>query len=85
MLPVKAVNVPSDKVMTVYPSVVKVSVRCNFPLLDDPFEGLTIEADYDDLNRSLSGKCELRPAIHARGVISCDIEPVAVSCVLEEW
>ena len=61
ILPVKTVNVPADKVMRVYPSVVKVSVRCNFPLQGDPLDALTIEADYNDLNMSLSGKCELKP------------------------
>lgn len=84
MLSVKPVNVPSDKVMKVYPSVVEVSLRCNFPLLDDPWSGLSIEADYNDYQKSLGGKCILRPAGLSRGVISCETDPVSVSCVIED-
>lgn len=84
ILSVKTVNVPSDKVMTVYPSVVEVTLRCNFPLLDDPFSGLVLEADYNDYIKSLAGKCTLRAAGLSRGVIECEIDPVAVSCVLED-
>ena len=84
MVAVKPVNVPSDKVMNVYPSVVEVSLRCSFPLIDDPWSGLSIEADYNDYPKSLGGKCTLRPAGLSRGVIDCEIEPVAVSCVIED-
>ena len=84
MLPVKAVNVPSDKVMNVYPSVVKVTLRCQFPLMDDPFSGVSIEADYEDYQKSLGGKCALKPAGLTRGIIEADMEPVAVSCVIED-
>ena len=84
MLSVRTVNVPSDKVMSVFPSVVEVSLRCNFPLVDDPLQGLGVEADYIDLQKSLGGKCVLRPTGLTRGVISCNIHPVAVSCVVED-
>lgn len=84
MVPIKTVNVPSDKVMTPYPSVAEVALKCNFPLVDDPAQGLVIEADYNDLQMSLGGKCILRPTGLARGVISCEIEPIAVSCVVED-
>ena len=84
MLPVKAVNVPSDKVMNVYPSVVKVTLRCQFPLMDDPFSGVSIEADYEDYQKSLGGKCTLKPAGLSRGIIEADMDPVAVSCVIED-
>ena len=84
MLPVKPVNVPSDKVMNVYPSMVKVSLRCQFPLMEDPFNGLKIEADYNQYQKSLGGKCTLRPAGASRGVIDVDIDPIAVSCVIED-
>ena len=82
MIAVKPVNVPFDKVMTVYPSVVKVSLRCNFPMGEDPLNTLRIEADYNDYLKSLGGKCTLKAAGLTRGVISYDIEPVAVSCVI---
>ena len=84
MLPVKAVNVPSDKIMNVYPSVVKATLRCQFPLVEDPFSGVTLEADYNDYQKSLGGKCTLRPVGLSRGVIETDIDPIAVSCVIED-
>ena len=84
MLHVKPVNVPSDKVMNVYPSVVKVTLRCQFPLIEDPFSGFRIEADYNDYQKSLGGKCILRPAGLSHGIIDVDMDPVAVSCVIED-
>ena len=84
MMSVKPENVPFDKVMTVYPSVVKVSLRCNFPMADDPLNTLRIEADYNDYQKSLGGKCTLKAEGLTRGVISYEIDPVAVSCVVEE-
>ena len=84
MLPVKTVNVPVDKDMLVYPSVVEVKLRCTFPLLDDPLQGTGIEADYNDFHKSLAGQCVLTPTGLPKGVISCEIEPLAVSCVIEE-
>ena len=83
ILPVMPVNVPSDKVMKVFPSVVEVSLRCNFPLVDDPSRGLRIEADYNEYQKSLGGNCVLRPLGLPRGVISCEIDPVTVSAVIE--
>jgi hypothetical protein len=84
MIHVKPVNVPSDKVMNVYPSVVKVTLRCQFPLVEDPFSRLRIEADYNDYQKSLGGKCMLRPVGLSHGIIDVDMDPVAVSCVIED-
>ena len=84
MLPVKVKNVPSDKVMNVYPSVVKVSLRCHFPLVEDPFRSLRIEADYNDYQKSLGGKCSLKPVGLSRGVIEVEMDPMVVSCVIED-
>ena len=84
MLPVKMVNVPSDKEVSIYPSVAEVALRCNFPLIDDPLQGLAVEVDYNELLKSLTGKCMLRISGQPRGVISSSIEPIAVSCVVED-
>ena len=84
MLHVKPVNVPSDKIMNVYPSVVKVTLRCQFPLVEDPFSGLRIEADYNDYQKSLGGKATLKPVGLSHGVIDVDVDPIAVSCVIED-
>ena len=84
MLPVNTVNVPQDKVMRVYPSVVEVLLRCNFPLIDDPLRGVRVEADYNDYQNSLGGNCALKAVGLTRGVIEWDVDPVAVSCVIED-
>ena len=84
MLPVKTINVPQDKVMRVYPSVVEAHLKCNFPLVDDPVRGVKVEADYNDYLNSLGGNCILKAVGLTRGVIDCDIDPIAVSCVIED-
>jgi len=82
-VPVVVVNVPEDKEMLVYPSVVDVCLRCAFPLLEDPESGLRIEADYGDIQNSIGGQCILKASGLARGVISCEMSPMSVSFVLE--
>ena len=84
MMSIKVINVPSDKIVSLFPSVAEVSVRCNFPLVDNPLQGLSIEADYNELQKSIGGKCMLKPSGLSRGVISCVVDPVAVSCVIED-
>ena len=67
-----------------YPSMAEVTIKCNFPLRDDPEQGLAIVADYNDFTSSLGGQCLLKLEGVASGVISYDIDPVSVSCVIEE-
>lgn len=83
-VPVTVVNVPAGKNLIVYPTSVEVSLKCNFPLLDDPDTGLRVEADYNDLQKSLGQRCILKVISHSRGVISSEATPVSVSCVLED-
>ena len=83
-VPVTVVNVPSDKTLHVYPPVVEVALKCGFPLVDDPESGLRVEADYNDLQSSIGGRCILRFSSMSRGVISYEITPLTVSCVFED-
>ena len=83
-VPVKTVNVPSGKEMLTYPSSAEVRLKCAFPLLSDPEEGLAVVADYADYQTSLGGKCVLKLEDTAKGVIEYDSEPAVVNCVLEE-
>lgn len=83
-VPVTVVNVPAGKNLLVYPTSVEVSLKCNFPLLDDPDKGLRVEADYNDLLKSLGQRCVLKVISLSRGVISCEATPVSVSCILED-
>ena len=83
-LPVRVKNVPPDKVLRIYPSDAMVRVRCNFPLSEDPLRGLTLEADFEDYVKSLSGKCRLKLSGTSKSVISYSIEPEYVSGVVED-
>ncbi len=84
-LPVKVVNLPSDRSLRVFPSLATVSVKFIFPLVDGgDYDNLELQVDYDDYVTSLSGKCPVRLSRIPKGLISYEVEPVAVSCVLEE-
>lgn len=83
-VPVTVVNVPQGKNMLVYPSVVEVSLKCNFPLIDDPESGLRVEVDYNDLQNSLGQRCVLEVYAPARGIISSEVTPLSVSCIMED-
>ena len=83
-VPVTVVNVPSGKNMSVYPSMVEVSLKCDFPLADDPESGLRVEADYNDMQNSLGQRSLLKVFSPSRSIISTEVTPVSVSCVLED-
>ena len=82
-LPVTPVNVPADKKLIPFPSSANVMLRFSFPLESDP-EGLELKADYEEYIRSLSGMCTLTLGGEPKGLISYEVEPVAVNCVLED-
>lgn len=83
-LPVNVVNLPSDKTLQLFPSKATVTLKCGFPLLSDPDEDISLYVDYEDYVRSLSGKCPVRFTGSGKDILSYEIEPVVVSCVLEE-
>ena len=78
------VNVPAGKDMIVFPSYVDVTWNCVFPMNEDKTSDMEIVADYNDFVRSLSGKCVVKPSALPAGVISCQVSPEVVDCVLEE-
>lgn len=83
-LPVEVVNVPSDKVLQVYPSYASVCAYFSFPLSGNAHENMQLVVDYNDYVTSISGKCPVRLAGSPAGLISYTVEPVAVNCVLED-
>lgn len=83
-LPVKTMNVPADKRMDVYPSSVSVTMKCSFPLEENPEDGVSLYVDYEDFQNSLSGKCVVRMHDAPRGMIAYEVDPVAVNCFLED-
>lgn len=81
---VRCVNVPSDKILMVYPSSVNVSLKCVFPLPAKFENQPDIYVDYNDFLKSVSGKCPVRIMDMGSGIIEVDIDPVYVECRLEE-
>ena len=77
-------NLPSDKMMTIFPSNVDVTLKCVFPLTEDPFEGVTASVDYLDFPQSLSGKCHVSLTGLPRGVISYEVSPEYVETIIEQ-
>lgn len=84
VLPVKLVNAPSDKKVHIYPSTVRLLAKYAFPLTGRSYENLELIVDYNDYVGSLSGKCPVRLADQPQGMISYEVEPVAVNCVVED-
>ena len=81
---VHAVNVPADKKMLMYPSYVEVSFKCKYPITDDRLDNVSCVVDYEDFTTSLSGKCQVKLMNLTDNVLSYQIEPVAIDCVLED-
>ena len=81
---IHAVNVPADKKMLLYPSYVEVSFKCKYPLIDDKLDNVSVVVDYEEFITSLSGKCQVRLMNLSDNVLSYQIDPVAVDCVLED-
>ena len=83
-LPVKVINVPADKKLQVFPAAVTVLAKFAFPLSGAAHEEMEVVVDYEDFISSISGKCPVRLSGLPSGLISYEMNPVAVNCVLEE-
>lgn len=81
-LPVTVENVPADRKLVVYPSKTDLLLRLSFPLESEP-QDLELTVDYNDYISSLSGKCPVRLKGESKGLISYEVNPVAVNGVLE--
>ena len=81
---VQVVNVPADKKLLVYPSYVEATLKCKYPLIDNVLENVSCIVDYEDFVNSLNGKCNVKLRGFTDNILSCQIEPVAVDCVLED-
>ena len=83
-IPVQVRNVPAGRQLDIYPSSVVVTLRCEFPMAVDPSESLQLYVDYNDFDKSLSGKCPVYLDSKPKGLISCDLDPAMLECVLED-
>lgn len=83
-LRVQAVNVPSDKSVTIFPSYVSVVLKCAFPISGDPISDVVLKVDYLEFQESLSGKCSVTADPLPRGVIGYDVSPEYVEVIVED-
>ena len=81
---VQVINVPADKKLLVYPSYVEATLKCKYPLTDDAVDNVSFVVDYEDFVASLNGKCNVKPRGFADNILSYQVDPVAVDCVLED-
>ena len=77
-------NVPVDKEMVLLPSKVKASLKCRFPFSGDPAGSMELYVDYDDFVRTVSGKCPVKHTALPEGVISYEVEPFYVECIVRD-
>lgn len=77
-------NPPVGKSLTLYPSTVSVSMRCVFPFVENPLDNISLYVDYEDFENSISGNCPVKLAGVSKGIISYEIEPSSVECVVSD-
>ena len=82
--PIKAVNVPAGKSLSVYPSVAKLRLKYEFPPVAGFSEDVRLVVDYNEFQESLSGKCRVKLAAPNDGVIVYEVDPPYVECIAED-
>ena len=80
---VEAVNVPADKTLIIFPSTARLTMKCEFPLMDDLSVKQTLYVDYDDFKSSAGGTCTIKVKNLPKGIISYEVEPLSAMCVEE--
>ena len=82
--PIRSINVPEGKTMSVYPSVARVRVKYEFPPVSGFSDEVSLTVDYNEFQESLSGKCRVVLASPKEGVISYEVDPPYAECIIEE-
>ncbi len=80
-MPVTVKNIPAGRAIAVYPSKVKVSLNCIFPLTTEPESLELLYVDYRDFEGSRSGKCVLQCEPLPEGILSLSADVSIVDCV----
>jgi hypothetical protein len=76
-------NVPHGISLSVYPKTAKVSYKCQFPMINDPSDRVSFYIDYEDFEKSITGRCIAKPSRIPEGVIEYSIEPEVFQCMEE--
>lgn len=78
---VSAEGAPEKSSLSIYPSSVNVTFRCEFPLKADPTESASAKIDYRKFRHSATGQCVVYIDDLPEGVIDVRIEPQICECV----
>ncbi len=82
--PIRAVNVPAGKTLSVYPSVASVNVKYEYPPVTGFTDEVSLVVDYAEFQESISGKCRIKMVTPEAGVISYEVNPPYAECIVEE-
>lgn len=80
-LTVFTTSVPHNRILFVYPSTAKISLRCAFPVTVDPKQDIHLSINYQDFQGSLQGKCLPRVTGLSDAVLSYEVDPPVFDCV----
>lgn len=80
-MPVKAVNVPRNTSLTIFPSNAMVTFKCAFPVTVNPDADVWLFVDYADFQNSIGGRCVPKINRIPQGIFSYSISPEVFECV----
>lgn len=81
MVTLTARNVPMGHSLQIFPQTAEVVMRCEFPVVRDPFTSFGLYIDWKDFSSSLTGRCAPRITTLPSGVIDYRVEPEVFDCI----
>lgn len=79
---IKVINAPMGENLNLFPPQLNATVRCEFPVIDNPLPKMEFYVDYKDFENSKTGKCLIRHGSLPSGVIHVDIYPEVCECII---
>lgn len=76
-------NLPLGKNITLLPAVVDVRLDCTFPYGKDPLQSAIFYVDYNDFEKSLTGKCPVKLRSAPLSVLGFEADPPFVEILLQ--
>ena len=80
-LPVKALNVPRNRSLAIFPSTAAVTFKCAFPVTVQPDADTWLYVDYADFQNSTGGRCIPELNRIPQGIYGYDVSPEVFECV----
>lgn len=80
-LPVKALNVPRNRSLAIFPSTASVTFKCAFPVTVQPDADTWLYVDYADFQNSTGGRCIPELNRIPQGIYGYTVTPEVFECV----